>query len=93
MGIDTEYSFHIVICKDILAPYQNYSNSSSITHGECLIFFNFTYIKEKCWFLNIEKSGMENICWNYCHCQMKVGKCQAFRSEVHPEKHFKSVTE
>lgn len=38
MGIDTEYSLYIAICKDILTPYQNYSNSSSTTRGECFIF-------------------------------------------------------
>lgn len=51
MGIDTEYSFHIVICKDILAPYQNYSNSSSITHGECLIFSILLTLKRNADFL------------------------------------------
>lgn len=45
MRINPEYSFHIVIHKDILAPYQKYINSSSITHEECLFFFSFTYTK------------------------------------------------
>lgn len=51
MQINPEYSFHIVIHKDILAPYQKYINSSSITHEECFFFSALLILKRNADFL------------------------------------------